>query len=436
MIPKLDFTNGIPEEYASMVIIPTIVKSKEKVEEIMKKLEVYYLANKSENIYFTLLADCTSSSKEIEEYDKEVENSGINVVKQLNEKYKQEGMPIFNFVYRNRIWNDKESAFLGWERKRGYINQFNKYILGKSKNVFKINTIEEWKKNTRENIPKIKYIITLDSDTDLTLNSGFELIGAMAHILNKPVIAKNKKAVIDGHALIQPRVGVSLLASRKSLFTQIFAGPGGTDSYANAISDVYQDNFSEGIFTGKGIYDVKIFEEILENEIPENTVLSHDLLEGNYLRCGLATDILLMDGYPVSYMSFKTRLHRWIRGDFQIIDWAKRKVKNKDAKEKINPLNMLSKYKILDNIFRSQFEVFCILSFLFLLCVNLLWNIRIWPLMTIILAIIFMPLILDIVNKIVFKKEGKLAQNTYAKTITRNKGKLYKRNYKFNGTSR
>lgn len=151
----------------------------------------------------------------------------------------------------------------------------------------------------------VKYIITLDSDTDLVLNSGLELIGAMAHILNKPEIDKNLNVVVNGHALLQPRVGIGLLEVRRSIFSKIFAGQGGTDSYVNAIFDVYQDNFGEGIFTGKGIYDLKVFSQVLNNEIPENTVLSHDLLEGCYLRCGMVSDIMLMDGFPTSYLASK-----------------------------------------------------------------------------------------------------------------------------------
>lgn len=208
MIPKLDVTNGIPKENSTMVIIPTIIKSKDKVEELMKKLEVYYLANKSDNLYFTLLGDCSSSNKEVESFDEVVAKSGINMVNLLNEKYKDENFPKFNFIYRKRFWNEAEAKFLGWERKRGFINQFNSYILGKIKNPFKVNTIEDWKKDNNLDLPKIKYIITLDSDTDLALNSALELTGAMAHVLNLPVLNHTKDLVIDGHAIMQPRVGV------------------------------------------------------------------------------------------------------------------------------------------------------------------------------------------------------------------------------------
>ena len=191
-IPKLDFQNGVPENCATFVVIPTIIKSKEKIEELMKKLEVYYLANKSDNVYFALLGDCSQSDKEKEDFDEEVEVSGLKLSQKLNEKYVDTKFPKFSFIYRKRVWNSKEESYLGWERKRGLLCQFNEYILGNIPNPFAVNTIE----NNKQNLPRIKYVITLDSDTELVLNTGLELIGAMAHILNKPDLNKEKNAVI------------------------------------------------------------------------------------------------------------------------------------------------------------------------------------------------------------------------------------------------
>ena len=371
VIPKLDFQNGIPEEYATVVAIPTILNSKEKVKKLMEKLEVYYIANKSDNLYFTLLGDCTTENTENAPFDDEVIQEGIKQTKKLNEKYPDTKFPKFNFIYRKRTWNDKEEAYMGWERKRGALNQFNEYLLDKIKNPFRINTIENYKQDAdKSKIPNITYIITLDADTDLTLNSGLELVGAMAHILNRPKLNPNKDLVIEGHGLIQPRVGVGLLESRSTLFTQIYAGEGGTDSYTNEVSDTYQDNFDEGIFTGKGIYDLHAFSTILNNEIKENTVLSHDLLEGSYLRCGLASDIMLMDGYPTTYMSFKQRLYRWIRGDYQITLWLKNKIENRKGNKKVNPLNRLSKHKIFCNIVRSKQETTALLMIIISLIIR------------------------------------------------------------------
>ena len=395
LIPKLAFLEGIPEEYSTMVVIPTIVNSKEKVKELFKKIEVYYLANKEDNLYFTLLGDCTSSKNEIEPFDEEVIETGIHEAQRLNEKYVQKDeKEKFYFLYRNRVWNRGEKCYLGWERKRGMLCQFNEFLLT-GNNKFRTNTIKS-KLN-------IKYVITLDADTNLVLGTAKELIGAMAHILNKPIVDKGKNIVIDGHALIQPRVGVDLISSRKSLFTRIYAGAGGTDSYTNAISDVYQDNFGEGIFTGKGIYDLELFNKILCDEIPENTVLSHDLLEGSYLRCGLATDILLLDGFPFKYSSYINRQHRWTRGDWQIFRWTKNVIKTKDNSKKINPLNILSRFKILDNLRRSLITVTVAILLVISTILEIL-NIPNTAIFLIAIISLVSSTILDIINYIIFKK--------------------------------
>ena len=409
LLPKLALTNGIPEEYSTMVVIPTIINSREKVQELFRKIEVYYLANKENNLYFTLLGDCTSSKNEIESFDKEIIEEGIKQSKLLNEKYVSKGeKEKFYFLYRNRIWNRGERCYLGWERKRGMLCQFNRFLLT-GKDEFRTNTIKS--KLT------IKYVITLDADTNLVLGTAKELIGTMAHILNKPILDKRRNIIIDGHALIQPRVGVDLISSRKSLFTKIYAGAGGTDSYTNAISDVYQDNFGEGIFTGKGIYDLELFHKILCDEIPENTVLSHDLLEGSYLRCGLATDILLLDGFPFKYSSYIARGHRWIRGDWQIARWITNIIIVKDKVKKLNPLNSLSRFKILDNLRRSLIVV---TVFIMLILAGILAIYKLPSTAVLLTALIALeaPTILDIINYIVFRK------NTNSESITAHKNSL------------
>jgi len=400
LIPKMDFLNGIKQEDATFVVIPTIIKTKEKVQELFKKMEVFYLANKSENLYFAVLGDCSESNVQDEIYDKEVIEEGLKQSQELNEKYPNQEFPVFHFIYRERKFNKSEDKYLGWERKRGLLTQFNEYILKHEKNKFRINTINQ------EKLPQIKYVITLDSDTDLVLNTAFELVGAMSHILNKPEI---KDGIVEkGHALMQPRVGVNLDVSHTNLFTKIFAGSGGIDNYTNAISDVYQDNFGEGIFTGKGIYDVDVFSKLLKNEIPENKVLSHDLLEGSYLRCGLATDIMLMDGYPTKYASFMNRLSRWTRGDWQIISWLKGK------------LSTLSKFKIFDNLRRSLFEISIIILLIWSIFINEKW------LSAIALGSVIYPFLLELFSLAFSRKEGEKKQKTFTPHIAGFKGAIYR----------
>lgn len=369
VIPKINYENNIPKESTTMCIVPTILNNSTDVRETMLSLEEYYLANKSNNIFFTLLGDCTSSKYEEEIIDKEIINAGFKECIKLNKKYGN----IFNFVYRKREWNNQEKCYMGWERKRGLINQFNEYLL-KGNNTFKASTFV--------NIPKIKYIITLDQDTKLTINSAFKMIGAMDHILNKPEIDRVKNIVTKGHAIIQPRIGIDLESSLKNSFTKIFSYSDNYDIYTNAISDIYQDNFDEGIFTGKGIYDLEIFYKVLNKVIPENKLLSHDLLEGSYLRCGLASDILLIDNFPNNYLAYKTRKNRWIRGDFQTIPWLK------------SQLNRLSKYKIKDNIYRNLNELFTLITSIILTFLN-------YKLAWIPFFIYYIPYILDVFEKII-----------------------------------
>lgn len=381
-IPKINYENGIDDECKTMVVIPTILDSKEKVEEMFKKIEIYYLANEDKNIFFTLLGDCTTSVKEVEKSDEDVINTGLQEKKRLNEKYNVSNK--FNFVYRKRKWNPKEERYLGWERKRGLLIQFNELILKKEKTDFIANTLEDFDE-------KIKYIITLDSDTNLVLESAQKMIGAMSHILNKPVIKDG--AVKIGYGIMQPRIGITLEDSQKTMFTKIFSSNPGIDFYTNAIFDIYQDCFKEGIFTGKGIYDLEVYQQLIKSELPENRILSHDLLEGNYLRCALLSDVVLLDSFPKQYLSYVERENRWIRGDWQIASWIEKVIFNKR-----NPINNISKFKIFDNLIRSILPISQLILF-----ITALDN-KNFSLLLITLATIYISSILETINKIIFRK--------------------------------
>ncbi len=389
ILPRLDLDKGIPKELSTFVIIPTILKNKEKVYEMFEKLEIYYLANKSENLYFALLGDCSEEKAKNKEHDNEVISAGKEMCNYLNEKYKTDKFNKFHFLYRERTWNDKEGSYIGWERKRGLLTTFNKYIKNKIDNNFLINTIE----CEKEKLPNIKYIITLDSDTNLNLNTASKMIGAMGHVLNLPIIKDYK--VVDGYGIMQPRIGMDLSLSQKTYFIELYSMKGGVDCYTNAISDIYQDYFKEGIFTGKGIYDVETYNQILKDEFPENTILSHDLLEGNFLRCGLLTDVMLLDGYPLRYVPYILRNHRWIRGDWQIIKWLKNE-----------RLNEISKFKIYDNLRRSLLPIF---SFV-LITVGLLevFEFIVLNFLCTFIGIlgITLPYFIDIINYIIFKESN------------------------------
>ncbi len=344
---KMDYSKKIPEQSATMVVIPTIINSTEKIKEVFDKLETFYIFNKSNNLYFTLLGDVSSSDKEVMPYDKELIKFGKDYVAQLNKKYKKD---LFYFIYRKRIWNEKENSFLGYERKRGALLQFNRILLNKltpseEKKYFNVNTLSDFDK-------KIKYVITLDTDSNLVLNSILNLVGCMAHPLNKPILNKQQNKVLKGYAIMQPRISIDIESTNKSIYSQIFAGIGGFDTYSAIIPNFNQDFFAEGNFIGKGIYDLEVFDKVLYEAFPDNLILSHDLLEGNYLRCAYVSDIELYENFPANFLTDVTRHHRWARGDVQIIGQLNPKVKNKNNEKIKNPTNLLERFKILDNIVR------------------------------------------------------------------------------------
>jgi len=381
-IPKINYEDGISDDSKTMAVIPTILDSKEKVKEMIKKIEVYSLANEDKNLYFTLLGDCTTSEKEVEKFDKEIVESGKEEIERLNEKYGT--VDKFNFLYRKRHWNPNEEKYLGWERKRGLLIEFNDVLLGNKCNDFIINTLNTFQE-------KIKYVITIDSDTNLVLDSAEKMVGAMSHILNKPII---KNGVVEkGYSIMQPRIGITLEDSQKTMFTKIFSSNPGIDFYTNAISDIYQDLFGEGIFTGKGIYDLEIYQKLMKNTLPENRILSHDLIEGNYLRCALLSDVVLLDSFPSQYLSYLEREKRWIRGDWQIASWIEKLIN-----QNRNPINNISKFKIFDNLRRS---ILPINELLILIIAIGKENII---LLTMILMSLFINSILELINKIIYKK--------------------------------
>ena len=368
---KLNYLKGIPEEDSTMIVIPTIISDTTKIKEMFDKLETFYLINKSDNLYFTLLGDVKKSSKEVEDYDKEISAFGLEYASKLNKKYKKD---LFYFVYRKRVYNESENGYLGYERKRGAILQFNRILLNKLskkdlKKYFNVNTLENASL-------KIKYVITLDTDTEPVLNSILNLVGCMAHPLNKPILNKEETKVVKGHALMQPRISTDIESTNRSLYSQIFAGIGGFDTYTSSIPNIYQDLFKEGSFVGKGIYDLDVFDKLLYERFPDNLILSHDLLEGSYLRCAYVSDIEFIDDFPSKFLVDTSRQHRWARGDVQILDYMFPKAKNYKGKKEVNPTNLLERFKIFDNIVRMflSLTLFIIVLLNITICKNkLVW---------------------------------------------------------------
>lgn len=334
-IPKMDYSSGVPKEDKTVVVIPAIFSNSNDVSNLMKKLEIYNLANRDENIYFALLGDLFDSKSEIDDIDKTINAEGLRIVKSLNDKYSKEANNTkFFFLNRKRLYNSSEGVYMGYERKRGKLMEFMALIKGNKETSYNVVS------SNIEVLKDAKYIITLDSDTFLPIGSANKMISAMSHILNKPYSEGNK--IVRGYSIMQPKVSINLEDKHKTYFSEIFAGDAGVDAYSTASSDTYQDLFNEGIFTGKGIIEINSFYNILKNKIKENTVLSHDLLEGILTRCALVTDIEVVDSYPSSYLGSALRLHRWVRGDWQLIKF----LFSKD-------LSIISKWKIFDNLRRS-----------------------------------------------------------------------------------
>ncbi len=374
---KIKFKDGlIPKEYATMVIMPTILKNKEKTIELLEQLEVYHLSNinrasegqrlesRPQNLFYTLVGDAASYKEADAPWDDEVAKAGLEKVRELNEKY---GAPIFNFVYRKRAWSEGENTWLGYERKRGAILHFNDLVLGnttpaEAEKRFRCETISQWLEGP---VPPIQFIITLDTDTELVLYSAQKLIGAMAHPLNRAKLSDDGRRVDAGYGIMQPRVNVDVEVTNKSRYAQLFAGLGGLDVYTTASFELYQDIFNEGSFCGKGIYDLQVFQQVLKGTFPENLILSHDLIEGCHIRCGLINDLELFDDNPSNYIDDAKRHHRWTRGDWQIIGWLKDTVRNEHGDKVKNQVNTIGRWKIFDNLRRSVLSLGVLVLILF-----------------------------------------------------------------------
>lgn len=347
VFPRLELKEGIPDSMSAMVVIPALLSDKKRVNELMENMENHYLGNKEQNLYFALIGAFKDSDKESNRSDTNVIKEASEKIVLLNNKYAIGKKDIFYFYNRQRTFNEIDNNWTGWERKRGALMEFNELLLGSEDTSFSFYSSELL---PDENI---KYVITLDADTVLPLGMAKKMIGTMAHPLNIPVIDIEKGIVTKGYGLIQPRVSFDSDSSNRSIFSRIYTGQEGLDPYASAISDVYQDLFGEGIFTGKGIYDLNVFQNVLKGKFPENAILSHDLLEGSFVRAALVSDLELVDSYPSKFNSFMARLHRWIRGDWQLVPWLFKGIKTKDNTIISNPLSNISKWKIVDNLRRS-----------------------------------------------------------------------------------
>ena len=346
-LPRMDFSKGIPPEHRALVVVPTFLVSAQNVEDLLEALEVRFLANRDDNLHFGLLTDFRDAHEETLPEDEPLLRLAQKKIEGLNHKYKSAKDDMFFLLHRPRKWNPRERIWMGYERKRGKLAELNSFLRGGSRDCFSLVV------GDTAILANVKYVISLDTDTQLPRDLARQLVGAMAHPLNRARYDEDKQRVCDGYGILQPEVGASLSGANHSRYARLFGSQPGIDPYTRVVSDVYQDLFAEGSFIGKGIYDVDAFERALKGRFPENRILSHDLLEGCYARSGLLSDVQLYEEYPSQYSADVSRRRRWIRGDWQLVPWLLPRVPGSSGRRQKNPLSALSLWKLFDNLRRS-----------------------------------------------------------------------------------
>ncbi|HEX4273673.1 MAG TPA: glucoamylase family protein [Rhizomicrobium sp.] len=352
-LPGLALKEGVPDELRTVLVVPALLTKEADIAELISRLEVHYLSNADARLRFFLLSDWTDSAAETATADQQLLDHARTGIRELNDRYAKHGPPMFFLLHRKRQWNGPQGRWMGWERKRGKLHELNRLLRGADDTSF-MDLDGELDQLPRD----VRYVITLDADTRLPRGAAKRLIGKMAHPLNLPYFDETGHRVVHGHGILQPRVTPSLpVGTGGSLFQWAFSGPNGLDPYAFAVSDVYQDLFEEGSYVGKGIYDIDAFERALKQKIPENTVLSHDLLEGVFARAALASDVELVEEFPSRYDVELARQHRWIRGDWQLLPWIFRGIFRRNGRAAdgttTRGISALGRWKMFDNLRRS-----------------------------------------------------------------------------------
>jgi cellobiose phosphorylase len=347
VLPKMDYASGIPDDARSLVVVPTLIACLADVDELVEGLEVRFLANRDSNLYFALLSDFLDADQETLASDAELLSHACRAIGLLNRKYADGPGERFFLLHRPRRWNPSERVWMGHERKRGKLIELNALLRGNGQERFQaiVGDIEA--------LRGVRYVITLDTDTLLPRDVARQCVAAMMHPLNRPLFDSAGEQIVSGYAVLQPRVGISLTSAARSVYARLFGSDAGVDPYTRAVSDVYQDLFQQGSFIGKGIYDVDAFTCALEGCLPDNQILSHDLIEGCYARSGLLSDVQVYEQYPSRYGADVKRRHRWIRGDWQLLPWTLPWARNADGRWVRNRLSVMARWKILDNLRRS-----------------------------------------------------------------------------------
>ncbi len=346
VLPKREMKDGIPADCATIVVMPSMLVRASSIEVLLERLEIHYLANPDTNLTFALLTDFADADEEHRPEDGPILRDALERVHALNQRLASPESPRFFLFHRRRLWNPIQGKWMGWERKRGKLSEFNRLVRGAQ------DTSYATLSHDPALLSDVRYVITLDADTQMPRDTARRLVGTIAHPLNEPRFDPEVGRVVEGHAVLQPRVSFHLTAATHSRFAAILASSGGIDPYSAAASDTYMDLFGVGSFTGKGIYELDSFEAATGHTFPDNQILSHDLIEGNFARCGLISDTELFDDFPARYHAFARREHRWVRGDWQLLPWLGRVFPSPTGPRR-NPLPTLERWKLLDNLRRS-----------------------------------------------------------------------------------
>ncbi|HEY5080648.1 MAG TPA: glucoamylase family protein [Bauldia sp.] len=345
-LPAMDLQSGVPADLRTLVVIPTLLSSPRAIEKAVERLEIHYLSNASDDLTFALLTDWADAAGENMPEDRVLLEVAVKGITRLNGAHPRRGSDRFLLLHRKRVWNDTQDCWMGWERKRGKLQELNRLLRGATDTTF--IPID----GRPPTVPTgVRFVLTLDSDTQLPRDTIPLLVGKMAHVLNRPHVDRARQLVVEGYGILQPRVTLALPhGSEGSWFQRTFSGATGMDPYAAPVSDIYQDLFGEGSFLGKGIYDVDAFEAVMEGRTPDNAILSHDLFEGIFARAGLAGDVEVVEEFPRRYDVATSRQHRWARGDWQLLGWLFVWPRRRGNRA---PATLLGRWKMLDNLRRT-----------------------------------------------------------------------------------
>jgi cyclic beta-1,2-glucan glucanotransferase len=348
VLPKLDLSKGVPNNCLTVVAVPTLLLSESQTRQMVEALEVRFLGNRDKNLHFALLTDSVDSPNGPADGDPLIRLCS-QLIERLNRKYARQSRGAFFHFHRRQVYCASEGTWMGWERKRGKLLDFNSFLRGEH-DAFSVKT------GDLSLLKDVRYVITLDSDTELPREAARKLIGTLAHPLNRAVFDPSGKKLRRGYAILQPKAGVDLQSARKSRLAAIFSADATFDVYTRAVSDAYQDLFGEGSFVGKGIYDIDAFHRLVDTWLPEGVLLSHDMIEGSFARAGLVSDIEIVEDYPSRYALYCRRKHRWARGDWQTSPWISSRVADRFGRDMPNALQIISRWKILDNLRRAVYE--------------------------------------------------------------------------------